>query len=508
MNIVLLGYDERPEGSSEITEGRSDVIILVHVDPDKGFLSLLSVPRDLRAQVKGFGHRKINAAYAYGGGALLIRTIQDELGVDLNHYIAVNLEAFKAITDAIGGVYVDVDRTYDDGKIELDAGYQLLDGLNAQRFVRTRHDQNIDFGRMARQQRYLSAVRQQVMKWNLPLKLPGLIKTIFQYADTDLSANEVLKLAYWVTKIDGDRIKRAEITGPTGVINGSFYILPSEKDLAAAVEDFFTPPAEAVAIDGDADPVNAGVSSSTAVLTPADLGGIAVDVVNSTGRVGQGAIVGVWLAHQEASVGEIATGEERVAGAGVVEYPGSRNEERARAVAQALGIYQVKRSSDVSRVTVVLGETYALTGGELAETSSVPSRLSTWRDLESESGIALLAPTYMPSAFSYSFKRVYDLETGGGKGPAVRVGYRYGSKDLYAGVSATTWTDAPLAGPGVEVKVDGVVYTAVGASNKPDHVWWEEDGVLYWVSNTIFSDLSREQLLAVAISAVAVPPAT
>jgi hypothetical protein len=103
MNIVLVGYDKRVEGSSEVTEGRSDTIILAHIDPDKGFLSLLSVPRDLRASVEGFGHRKINAAYAYGGGALLIRTIQSELGVDLNHYLAIDLEAFKAITDALGG---------------------------------------------------------------------------------------------------------------------------------------------------------------------------------------------------------------------------------------------------------------------------------------------------------------------------------------------------------------------------------------------------------------------
>ncbi len=122
MNIVLLGYDLRAEGSTEVTEGRSDVIILVHIDPEKGFLSLLSVPRDLRVEVEGYGHRKINAAYAYGGGALLIRTIQDRLGVDLDHYIAVNLEAFKAITDALGGVYMDVDRGYNDGKIDFEPG--------------------------------------------------------------------------------------------------------------------------------------------------------------------------------------------------------------------------------------------------------------------------------------------------------------------------------------------------------------------------------------------------
>lgn len=504
MNIVLVGYDKRAPGSTEVTEGRSDVIILVHIDPEKHFLSLLSVPRDLRTEVAGYGHRKINAAYAYGGGALLIRTIQDRLGVDLDHYIAVDLESFKAITDAIGGVYVDVDRSYDDGKIVLDPGYQLLDGLNAERFCRTRHDLNIDFGRMARQQRYLSAVRQQVMKWNLPLKLPGLIKTIFTYADTDLSSTEVLKLAYWVTKLDGGGIKRSEITGPTGDINGSFYILPSDEQIAAAVQDFLTPPVRTADSTGTA--AESPASQPEAVLTPADLRGTDVDVVNGTGRVGQGALVALWLGRQGAGVSGISTADETFSGAGVVKYPGGRIT-AAQSVAQALGIQQVDRSPDVLRVTVVLGDAYNIGGDQPAGVSAEALRLSTWQRLQEESGISLMAPSYMPSGFSYSFDRSYDLDTGGGSKPAVRMGFRYKSEDLYAGVSATMWTDAPLASPGAEVESGGIVYTVVGASNKPDHVWWVKDGVLYWVSNTLFADLSREQLLAIAISAVPVPAA-
>lgn len=501
MNIVLLGYDLRAEGSSEVTEGRSDVIILVHLDPEKGFLSLLSVPRDLRVKVEGYGHRKINAAYAYGGGALLIRTIQDRLGVDLDHYIAVNLEAFKAITDSLGGVYIDVDRGYDDGKLDFEPGYQLLDGLNAQRYVRTRHDQNIDFGRNARQQQYLSAVRQQVMQWNLPLKLPGLIKTIFKYADTDLGANEVLKLAYWVTKLDSNGIKRAQITGPTGSINGSFYILPTDESLAASVEDFFTPPAKIATAGGGAEPA---APSVTATLTRVDLAGVAVDVVNATGRSGQGALAGLWLERQGASLGTLTTSDSPVSGTGVVEYPGARLE-AAQSVALALGIQRVEKNAGVDRVTVILGEGYAVAGDALGGIPAEVLRLTSWQALQARAGITLMAPSYMPSDYRYSFERSYDLDTGDGTEPAVRVGYRYKSEDLYAGVSATTWTDAPLAGPGVELQVGGVTYTVVGAVNKPDHVWWTRDGVLYWVSNTIFADLSREQLLAIAISTVAVP---
>lgn len=501
MNIVLLGYDKRVEGSSEETEGRSDVIILVHIDPDKGFLSLLSVPRDLRTEVEGYGHRKINAAYAYGGGALLIRTLQDRLGVDLDHYIAVNLEAFKAITNYLGGVYVDVDRPYSDGKIILDPGYQLLDGLNAERFCRTRHDSNIDFGRSARQQRFLSAARMQVMKWNLPLKLPGLIKTIFQYADTDLSANEVLKLAYWVMKVDSSGIKRTQITGPTGAMNGSFYILPTDEAVKETVDDFFTAPTRVAQSPGS--PVSVAPATN-ATLTSTALNGISVDVVNGTGRAGQSAVAALWLERQGASVNDISTAADIASGQAVVKYPGSR-QANAQTVAQALGIQRVESSADVDRVTVLLGDAYGVDASQLAGATTTAPRLSVYQALQKKSGIALVAPTYMPADFSYEFDHSYDLDTGDGAKPAVRVGYQYKGKDLDAGISATTWVDAPLAGAGIKIETGGVAYTLVGATNKPDLVWWVKNDVLYWVSNTIMADLSREQMLAIAISTVPVP---
>ena len=85
------------------------------------------------------------------------------------------------------------------------------------------------------------------------------------------------------------------------------------------------------------------------------------------------------------------------------------------------------------------------------------------------------------------------------------MGYKYDRADQYLGISQSTWLDAPLASPGVRVQGQGVVYTVVGSSTKVDHVWWVQNGVLHWVTNTLFADLDQEQLLAVAVSMVAVP---
>ena len=220
--------------------------------------------------VPGHGVEKMNAAYTYGGAALVIRTVQDELGVDLDHYVEMDFNAFKDITDTLGGVYLDVDRRYDDGKIQFAPGYQLLDGLNALRFVRTRHDTNIDFGRMQRQQRFLSALREQAMGWNLPLKLPGLIESLFSNVKTDLTANEILKLAYWAVRLDDDRVKMASIVADIETVDGVSYVLASDKEISSAVEAFLTPPQTA-----DEEPASSGdqVEPSAATLKIVDLTG-------------------------------------------------------------------------------------------------------------------------------------------------------------------------------------------------------------------------------------------
>jgi LCP family protein required for cell wall assembly len=511
MNIVLVGYDKRPPGSKEVTEGRSDTIILVHIDPDRNFISLLSVPRDMLADVPGYGLYKLNAAFAFGGGALLIRTIQSKLGLDLDHYIALNLEGFQAVTNALGGVYLDVDRRYYNETlawehIDLWPGYQLLDGAGALDYVRFRHDDNIDFGRMERQQQFISAVREQALGWNLTFKIPSLVKALFSNLDTDLSATELIKLGYWIMKLDSGRIKQAEIKAGTGTIHGIFYVLPTDAELSAAVQDFYTPPGQTAGTTTTSitTATSAAPAPVAATLTPVDLGGTKVDVINATGRVGQGAFATVWLSHQGATVVSVKEATAPVIGSAAVQYPSGRSRD-AQSVAQTLGISRVTEVAGLEQVTVVLGSSYLLSGAQLSGSVGKVSHLADWQSLAGATAFTVSAPTYIPDSFSYSFQRSYEVIPGDKSKPAVRVGYKSDSADRYLGVSESTWVDAPLASPGAKVQGDGVVFTVVGSSTKIDHVWWVQNGVLCWVTNTLFADLDREQLLAVAVSMAAIP---
>lgn len=247
MNLLLIGSDRRK--AEDAVYGRSDTLMLVHVDPDHDYLSLLSLPRDLRVQIPGHGYNKLNTAYAFGGPALAIKVVEKLTGVDIDHYLEVGFSAFEDMTDAIGGVYIDVDRTYFNDneaweKINIPAGYQLLNGADALDYVRFRHDRNSDLGRMARQQRFMTAVREQAMGWNLPFKLPGLVSALFGNVSTDLEANEILKLAYWGVQLESDRIRQVTVMGDSQSIGGSSYVVLEEGVLEKAVSKFLTVPPE------------------------------------------------------------------------------------------------------------------------------------------------------------------------------------------------------------------------------------------------------------------------
>jgi polyisoprenyl-teichoic acid--peptidoglycan teichoic acid transferase len=173
--ILLLGSDARYEDKKLGLKPRSDTILLVRADPNKDAIAVMSIPRDLKAQIPGHGKDKINAAFENGGERLTVRTIkklfEDATGKDfpINNVISVEFGSFRRAVDYIGGVYVDIDRDYFNDNsgggeryatIDVDAGYQKLKGRDALDYVRYRHTDN-DFIRAARQQDFLRQARNQ-----------------------------------------------------------------------------------------------------------------------------------------------------------------------------------------------------------------------------------------------------------------------------------------------------------------------------------------------------------
>jgi LCP family protein required for cell wall assembly len=522
MNILVLGSDHRAQENEKY--GRSDTIIVVHIDPGNNYLSLMSIPRDLRVQIPGHGKDKINAAFAYGGPALTIQTVEQLTGVDINHYMEVDFQAFQDITDALGGVYVDVDRRYYNDNpewelIKLAPGYQLLKGSDALDYVRFRHDLNNDFGRMERQQRFLAALREQAMGWNLPFKLPGLISALFSNISTDLGAGDILKLAYWGIRLDGNRIRQTSIVADTDTIGGISYVIADDTTIANAVEDFLTVPAAANLAGSSSTATTGGLSggplgSSTTTAAETDLIGVDVDVLNANGRAGEGAAASQWLVSLGARVVNVGNADGTGLKVTKVSYPSGMSSP-AHLLAEAVGTDSITRTSSVDRITLTLGEDFVLPNDfALPPGPDTVPNSGEWRALAKIVPFTVEAPYFLPEGFQYADRMpptgaTYDIDTGGGSKPAFRMLYRLrqnGAKtDQYMGITETTWVDAPAASKGTEVKHDGVTFTIVGTNQKVDHIWWKQDGVLYWVSNTLSYLVSKNDLLAVAESMIVIP---
>lgn len=204
--VLIMGVDER-----EDDVGRSDTMMVAMLDPDSNRVSLISIPRDTRVRIRNRGYDKINAAYAYGGISLAENTVENLIGVDLDHYFIINTKNFARIIDAIGGVDINV-REYmyyedpwdDDGGLYIDfePGLQHMNGKQAIQYVRYR-DSEGDIGRIARQQDFMRACMTKLTSPLIITKLPKIINEVTNSVQTDLSINELLAFAGTIRSAGG-----------------------------------------------------------------------------------------------------------------------------------------------------------------------------------------------------------------------------------------------------------------------------------------------------------------
>ncbi len=238
VNILILGIDRVPEAganSPKIFEGRSDTILLLHLDPRDKSISLLSVPRDTKVEVPGISFSKISEANARGGAALATRLVSSMLNnTTIERYVRVSSSAFRELIDLLGGVEVFVPRamSYTDSaqklKINLAKGWQTLSGEQAEQFARFRNDGLGDIGRIQRQQSLIQAIRNRLASPSVLVRLPQIIRLMQKYVDTNLNYEEILTLANFGLQLDRDNFKMVMLPGSSSSEQGdlsSYWIL-------------------------------------------------------------------------------------------------------------------------------------------------------------------------------------------------------------------------------------------------------------------------------------------
>ena len=242
--IMIAGSDRRHGDKKLGLKPRSDTIILARIQPGKG-VALLSLPRDLKVEIPGHGTDKLNVAYTLGGPKLSIKTVKALTGLAINHYVDVSFHGFAEGVNALGCVYVDIDRRYFNDNsgagygqnfavINVKPGYQKMCGQRALEYVRYRHTDN-DLVRGARQQDFLRQVRSQISSRKLFDNVDKLIDVFADNTRSDIqSAGALRRLLRVMLSVQDKPIKQVKFHGRLG----ESYVTASPAQIKAATRQF------------------------------------------------------------------------------------------------------------------------------------------------------------------------------------------------------------------------------------------------------------------------------
>lgn len=230
-------------------DGLTDTMLLMRFDPENNKLTALSIPRDTRVNLEGYGYRKINAANDYGGPAMAAQAVSNLVpGIAVDRYVRVNVQGIEQLIDALGGidVYVPKDMKYNDFSqhfyVNLKKGQQRLDGEKALQFMRFRHDNMGDIGRIQRQQILMRSLSEQALQPSTLIQLPKVFSIIQSHIDTNLTSRELMALSGFATKIQKSNIQMLMLPGDFSGNGSSLkasYWLPNEQRIREmAVQNF------------------------------------------------------------------------------------------------------------------------------------------------------------------------------------------------------------------------------------------------------------------------------
>ena len=441
--ILILGSDHRAHEPQNAAN--SDTIMLVRLDPNSSTINVMSVPRDLRVDIPlpngAIQTDKINASYPLGGPNLVVKTIQRDVfpRLKVNHIVDINFAGFRALVNAIGCVYTDVDHRYFNqnigtpdtnySSINLQAGYQKLCDEDALSYVRYRHT-DTDIVRSARQQDFIRDAKDQYGQTRLIENRDKLLKIFGQHTQTDPDLHSVDGL---ITMFDlvafSDAHSIREVHFP-------------------AILNNCAPPAPCY-VDADPGAEGRAYQQFMQVTRPAG---------KTSGSGAGGASVGG---------GGRGGGGHGGGGHGHSSSPGTAGLQSDDADGKA-------QASALGRAGLPVYYPRFIVGGTNYESPT---------------------PGQYPRAY-----RIRDPQ--GQLQPSYRIVLAFNSDvGQYYGIQGTTWAHAPILAAPSEIRyVNGKRLELHFDGSKLRLVAWRTPQAVYWLSNTLSLDLSNDQMLGIAAS--------
>jgi LCP family protein required for cell wall assembly len=221
-SVLLLGVDTGALGRTE--QGRSDTMIIVAINPGQKRTLMMSIERDIKVDIIGYGSKnKMNAAYAFGGVGMAMDTIESYVGIPIDHFVTVNMGGLQTLVDAVGGIEVENDLNFTYEGTHFPVGTLQLNGETALKFSRMRYtDPNGDYGRQMRQQKVIQGVINKALSINGVAGYQGILDAMGGSMKTDLSFDDMMTLAVNYRSAL-DTIERDQIKGSGYMENGVSY---------------------------------------------------------------------------------------------------------------------------------------------------------------------------------------------------------------------------------------------------------------------------------------------
>jgi LCP family protein required for cell wall assembly len=522
---LVLGYDKRA-GVEGTATGHSDTLMLIRADPGLETVTMLSFPRDLLVEIQGCKNgpftSRINNAYGECGSSAAIETVRHLTGVPINFLVTVNFRGFKQVVSRIGGVWVDVDRRYFNDNstggeryavIDLQPGYQKLNGADALEYVRYRHLDS-DFFRLARQQQFLRGVKQRAADFPL-IDLPKLVKTVTSNVEvgkgdgTRFDARTLLDYAALVYGLPARHVIQAKID--LSCYQGLNEVVVPQSCIQAAVNDFIQPD-----VDAPLKATDVALNRRRSDTAPSP-SRTTVTVLNGNGQVGSATSAASQLGARGYKI--VTSGDGNAPSweyfrTEVYFQGGADDRAAANKLAKLFGDARVsalpadiRPLSNDAAVTVIVGQTYhgtiAAAPADKTPERSAPAVRSDSAARPLLQAVAkrvpytLMVPTKVEQSSSLSTItpiRVYGL----GGSNAVRLTYTIGGID-YWGIQMTDWNDAPaLEDPNEVTTIGRRAYRLYYNGSHLHMVVLDAGGATYWVVNSLLDKLSNETMLAIA----------
>jgi len=251
-NFLLLGSDSRDPSNKD--GGRSDTIIVMHLNKEKNAAQLISIPRDTWVHIPksangrhGNVNAKINAAFAWGGVPLVVQTVESYTGVRIDHVALVDFSGFKDIVDALGGVTIDVEKSFTstnslnaNGLRHFDQGVQVMDGAAALDYARERYVfKDGDFARIRHQQQVITAILDKAASGGM-LSSPTQLNAFLRATTNTVSVDKTLDIIGLAAQLRNLRSGNLHFyTSPskgTGMIGDQSVVLPDPTKTKALFE--------------------------------------------------------------------------------------------------------------------------------------------------------------------------------------------------------------------------------------------------------------------------------